>query len=120
MSGEGQAVNLQLIEDVNAGCIVVFVDEWGNSRTLEARAVCRVSGKNAMLVGYQIDAGYGIAPEQLWKRIAVSRHIGFVRAAPDLSARSIPSQYTENVLELLAMAPNTGWDQTPSQFDDDD
>ncbi|EMN5130207.1 hypothetical protein RVV79_003323 [Burkholderia contaminans] len=120
MSGEAQAVDLQLIEDVNAGCIVVFVDEWGHSRTLEARAICRVSGQNPMLVGYQIDAGHGIAPEQLWKRVEVSVHVGFVRTAPDLPARSVPPQYTGNVRELLALAPSTGWDQTPCEFTDED
>ncbi|RQX79149.1 hypothetical protein DF034_30410 [Burkholderia anthina] len=120
MSGETQAVDLQLIDDVNAGCIVVFVDEWGHSRTLEARAICRVSGQNPMLVGYQIDAGRAIAPEQLWKRVEVSRHVSFVRDEPDMPARSIPPQYTENVRDLLALAPNTGWDQTPCEFSDDD
>ncbi|WP_261544665.1 hypothetical protein [Burkholderia multivorans] len=120
MSGEEQAVDVQLINDVNAGCIVVFVDEWGHSRTLEARAVCRVSGQNPMIIGYQIDAGRGIAPEELWKRVEASRHVGFVRTEPDMPARSIPPQYTENVLAVLAMAPNTGWDGTRCEFDDDE
>ncbi|MGG1948997.1 hypothetical protein AB1286_30025 [Trinickia sp. NRRL B-1857] len=113
-------VDPQLIDAVNAGCIVVFSDEWGNDRTLEARALAVVSGGTAALVGYQLDGGVGIAPEQLWKRIDALSRFTVMEVAGDLPARSIPSQYVENVGRLLALAPNTTWDQTRHITSSDD
>lgn len=111
----------QLADAVNAGCLMVFVDEWGNERMLEGRAMCVVSGGANALVGYQVDGGAGIAPKQLWKRIDALDSISVMQIVGDLPARSIPPQYVENVVRLLALAPNTTWDQTRhEEFSDDD
>lgn len=110
----------QLVDDVNAGCIVVFVDEWGNERTMEARALCVIAGGIIALLGYQIDGGPGIAPEQLWKRVDKVNSVTVTEIVGAHAVRSVPPQYAENVARLVALAPNTIWDQTRHEASNED
>ncbi|WP_128594579.1 hypothetical protein [Paraburkholderia kirstenboschensis] len=65
-----------------------------------------------MLIGFQIDADRGIAPEQLWKMIDDLDRVVIMRDMYEPSERTVPSQYAGQVTRFDAVSPDTALDLT--------
>jgi hypothetical protein len=84
--------------------IFEFRDEWQHTRTLELHLYGIAWGNREVVIGYQIDAGRGIANEELWKMLPASK-IDLVEPARHFSAkREIPKQYIELMRKIHARA----------------
>jgi hypothetical protein len=107
----------KLIQAVNNRCLVEYVDEWLNHRTMEARAYGLSRGEQPVVIGYQIDGDQGIAPEQMWKTIDDIERIVVKDGLERYAERTIPPQHTGQILKLFALAPDTGLDLTAHAAD---
>jgi hypothetical protein len=106
-------------EDLKAavlqGRLVVYIDEWSNQRTLEARAYGLAPGDQPVLIGYQLDGGQGIPPAQMWKTIDDIDRL-LIGEKPDAFAdRTIPAQHASKLIKIFALAPKTGVDLSPHE-----
>ncbi|MFM0732349.1 hypothetical protein PQQ52_17830 [Paraburkholderia sediminicola] len=99
------------------GCLVVYVDEWTNHRTMEARAYGLTPGDRPVIIGYQLDGGQGIPPVQMWKAIDDLDRIFVKESGLQFVERTIPSQYASQLIKMFALAPGTGLDLSSHEAD---
>lgn len=92
--------------------LLVYVDEWHNKRTMEARAYGATPGDRRALIGFQIDADRGVAPEQLWKMVDDLERVVITKDHYETGERTVPSQYAGQVTRFDAVAPETALDLT--------
>ncbi|HIH2750975.1 hypothetical protein L3V59_11050 [Burkholderia aenigmatica] len=92
--------------------LFIYIDEWHNKRTMEARAYGVAHGEKPVLIGYQLDGDRGIAPEQLWKTIDDLDRVLIMTDAYESSDRTIPSQYAGQINRFDAISPDTTLDLT--------
>jgi hypothetical protein len=97
------------------GTLVVYIDEWSNHRTMEARAYGLIPGDKPVVIGYQLDGGQGIPPAQMWKTIDDIDGL-LIGEKPDAFAdRTIPAQHASKLIKIFALAPETGVDLSPHE-----
>jgi hypothetical protein len=113
---EGHA---ELVRAVFSAHLVVYHDQWNNRRTLEARAYGIGRGPRHVLIGFQIDADRGVEPEQLWKSIDDLDRVYSIGETYASGDRIVPAHHTGQVVKIIALAPQTGWEQVPHLGDDD-
>jgi len=99
--------------------LVIYHDERNNRRTLEARAYGIGRGQRHVLIGFQIDADRAVEPEQLWKSIDDLRRVYSTGEEYPESDRVVPSHHTGQIVKIIALAPQTGWEQVPHVADED-
>ncbi|WP_027815024.1 hypothetical protein [Paraburkholderia bannensis] len=92
--------------------LIVYLDEWSNRRTLEARVYGATQGERPVLIGFQLDAGYGVAPEQIWKVIDDLDRVLVQQETYEFCERTLPAQYTSQVLKFHAVSPDTDLDMS--------
>ncbi|MCA8382507.1 hypothetical protein LGN22_26740 [Burkholderia cenocepacia] len=89
------------------GRLIVYVDEWRNKRTLEARVYGLTRGGRQVVVGFQLDADRGVAPEKLWKTLDDLDRIWILDEHYAAVRRILPSQQTATFLRIDALSENT-------------
>jgi hypothetical protein len=109
-------------EDLKAavlnGSLVVYIDEWSNNRTMEARAYGLTPGDRPVLIGFQIDGDQGIPREQLWKMIDVLDRLVIKESGAQFVHRMVPPQYAAQLKPpIFAIAPETGMDVSNHEAD---
>jgi hypothetical protein len=99
------------------GTLVVYIDEWSNHRTMEARAYGLIPGDKPVVIGYQLDGGQGIPPEQLWKSIDDLDRVMIGGKLARVVDRTIPAQHAGQLSHVFALAPQTGLDLSKHEAD---
>ncbi len=97
--------------------LFIYVDEWNNKRTMEARAYGLAHGWKPVLIGYQLDGDRGIAPEQMWKTIDDLDRVLITTDVYESSDRTMPPQYAGQVVRFDAVSPDTSLDLTKHPAD---
>lgn len=88
-------IRAYLVQAISEKRIFEFVDEWRKTRTLELHLYGIAWGNREVVIGYQIDAGYGIANEELWKMLPASSALLVEPPKHFSKKREIPKQYIE-------------------------
>ncbi|WP_146125769.1 hypothetical protein [Burkholderia ambifaria] len=96
--------------------LVIYVDEWDNKRTMEAR-VYGAAPSGSALIGFQIDADRGVVPAQLWKMIDDLDRVVITKDAYEWVDRTVPSQYAGQLIRFDAVSPDTALDMTKHAAD---
>lgn len=95
--------------------LVMYIDEWGNKRTMEARVYGVGRGGRNVVIGFQIDADRGVAPEQLWKSIDDLGKVWILDDVYPRSSRVVPAHYTAQMVRFEALSEGTEIDaSTPA------
>lgn len=97
---------------VDQSRLIIYVDEWSNKRTMEARAYGIAQDDRRVLIGFQIDADRGIVPAQLWKAIDDLDRVIILPGTYESVPRTIPPQYSGQVSRYVAVANETALDLT--------
>ncbi|PRF97442.1 hypothetical protein C6Q14_28270 [Burkholderia ambifaria] len=95
---------------------MIYVDEWDNKRTMEAR-VYGAAPSGSALIGFQIDADRGVVPAQLWKMIDDLDRVVITKDAYEWVDRTVPSQYAGQLIRFDAVSPDTALDMTKHAAD---
>ena len=110
----GSSNTLDRVEELKAAVferrLVVYVDEWANRRTLEARVYGVTRGERPVLIGFQLDADYGVKPEKLWKVVDDLDRLVVQEKVYETVERTLPAQYTNQFLKLHAVSADTTLD----------
>lgn len=97
--------------------LVMYIDEWGNKRTMEARAYGVGRGGRKLLIGFQLDADRGVAPEQLWKSIDDLERVWILEDVYSLLKRVLPAHHTAQITKFDALSEDTEVESVPPSAD---
>ncbi|WP_208459243.1 hypothetical protein [Paraburkholderia phenoliruptrix] len=96
--------------------LVIYIDEWDNKRTMEARVYGATPGGH-VLIGFQIDADRGIVPAQLWKVVDDLDRVVITKDVYETIERTVPSQYAGHLVRFDAVSSDTALDLTKHAAD---